>query len=143
MGLSIVEAVCDCNESSASSQTLKCYIATKDLLPSCKPLIKATMKTRCTFRRMIISTVVIIIILAIIYCLTISGQHVQNIGRNLRSQIQARIHEPLPRILQFRTIEIPRSETEVEVEAEVEAEAEAEPEADAEPEAEIEVDVTD
>lgn len=103
------------------------------------------MKTRCTFRRMIISTVVIIIILAIIYCLTISGQHVQNIGRNLRSQIQARIHEPLPRILQFRTIEIPRSETEVEVEVEVEAEAEAEaePEADAEPEAEIEVDVTD
>lgn len=81
---------------------------------------------------MIISTVVIIIILAIIYCLSISGQHVQNIGRNLRSQIQARIHEPLPRILQFRTIEIPRSE----------AEAEAEPEADPEPEAEIEVDVT-
>lgn len=101
------------------------------------------MKTRCTFRRMIISTVVIIIILAIIYCLTISGQHVQNIGRNLRSQIQARIHEPLPRILQFRTIEIPRSETEVEVEVEAEAEAEAEPEAGAEPEAEIEVDVTD
>lgn len=130
MGLSIVEAVCDCNESSASPQTLKCYISTKDLLPSCKPLIKATMKTRCTFRRMIISIIVIIIILAIVYCLSISGQHVQDIGRNLRSQIQARINEPLPRILQFRTIEIPRSE------------GEPEPEASPEPEAELEVDVT-
>lgn len=88
------------------------------------------MKTRCTFRRMIISIIVIIIILAIVYCLSISGQHVQDIGRNLRSQIQARINEPLPRILQFRTIEIPRSE------------GEPEPEASPEPEAELEVDVT-
>ncbi|XP_029053797.1 cation channel sperm-associated protein 2-like [Osmia bicornis bicornis] len=74
MGLTAVKALCDCNGTSLSTrQTLECYVSGKDLLPSCVPILKATVRTRCSARRMLISSCILIIIMAIIYCMSFAN----------------------------------------------------------------------
>lgn len=90
MGFLAVEALCDCNAtSSAPSQPVGCYISARDILPSCKPILKATARGRCGIRRMIISTFLLLLILVAIYCLSISCERVRTFGRSLRNQIQS------------------------------------------------------
>lgn len=90
MGFRAVEALCDCNGTTSSSrQTVECYISAKDLLPSCKPILKATAKGRCGVRRMIISTFILLLILVAIYCLSASCDRLRTFSRSLRNQAQS------------------------------------------------------
>ncbi|CAD1477933.1 unnamed protein product, partial [Heterotrigona itama] len=90
MGFLAVEALCDCNGTSgAPPQPVGCYISARDILPSCKPILKATARGRCGIRRMIISTFLLLVILIALYCLSISCERVRTFGRSLRNQIQS------------------------------------------------------
>ncbi|KAK1128495.1 hypothetical protein K0M31_002953 [Melipona bicolor] len=90
MGFLAVEALCDCNgTSSAPPQPVGCYISARDILPSCKPILKATARGRCGVRRMIISTFLLLLILVAIYCLSVSCEQLRTFGRSLRTQIQS------------------------------------------------------
>ncbi|KAF3428353.1 hypothetical protein E2986_05082 [Frieseomelitta varia] len=90
MGFLAVEALCDCNGTSvAPPQPVGCYISARDILPSCKPILKATARGRCGIRRMIISTFLLLVILVAIYCLSISCERLRSFGRSAMIQIQS------------------------------------------------------
>ncbi|CAL7945053.1 unnamed protein product [Xylocopa violacea] len=94
MGLTTVEALCECNGSTTPShQTVECYISAKDLLPSCKPILR---KSACGFRRMVISTLVLFLFLAVIYLVSVNGHRIKKLHEVLRNRRQVAPREIAP-----------------------------------------------
>ncbi|XP_076387995.1 uncharacterized protein LOC143264475 [Megachile rotundata] len=78
MGLTAVKALCDCNGTDQSSrgQALECFVSAKDILPSCSPILKATVRSgKCGVRRMLLSTLILLFIMAVVYCISFANQH--------------------------------------------------------------------
>nr|XP_033330983.1 uncharacterized protein LOC117223009 [Megalopta genalis] len=71
MGAFAAKSACECNANGTGAQSgqgAECEFSSKSLLSTCKPALKAVVRSRCGFRRMFISLFVILIVMAVLYC---------------------------------------------------------------------------
>ncbi|XP_076656114.1 uncharacterized protein LOC143360848 [Halictus rubicundus] len=72
MGVSAAKAICDCNGTSGGQPQKPegSHFCGKSVLSTCKPALKAVVKSRCGYRPMFICIFVILIVMAALYCWT-------------------------------------------------------------------------
>ncbi|XP_011166876.1 uncharacterized protein LOC105200824 [Solenopsis invicta] len=89
MGWGLTRTHCQCNDSyGASTQVQKCA-PSKQVLPACPPIITAAVKSTCRARRMLVSVIILIFLLAAIYWISLRQQANPGIRRPMRIQPQA------------------------------------------------------
>lgn len=89
MGWGLTRTQCQCNDSyGASTQAQKCA-PSKQVLPTCSPIITAAVKSTCAARRMFVSVIILIFLLAAIYWVSMHQGANPGVRRPMRIQPQA------------------------------------------------------
>lgn len=84
MGWGLTRTHCPCN----SSQKMQECAPSKQVAAACSPIITAAVKSTCGVRRMLVSAVILIFLLAAIYWVSLNQQTISSIRRPMRFQPQ-------------------------------------------------------
>ncbi|XP_024870548.1 uncharacterized protein LOC112453822 [Temnothorax curvispinosus] len=92
MGWGLTRTQCQCNGTNGShgisTQVQECA-PSKKVLPACPPIITAAVKSTCGTRRMFVSVIILIFLLAAIYWVSMRQQASPGVRRPMRIQPQA------------------------------------------------------
>ncbi|XP_077255831.1 uncharacterized protein LOC143893881 [Temnothorax americanus] len=80
MGWSLTRTQCQCNGTNGS------HAPSKQVLPACPPIVTAAVKSTCGTRRMLVSVIILIFLLAAIYWVSMRQQASPGIRRPMRIQ---------------------------------------------------------
>ncbi|CAL1683454.1 unnamed protein product [Lasius platythorax] len=84
MGWGLTRTHCPCN----SSQQVQECVPSKQVAAACSPIITAAVRSTCGARRMLVSAIILIFLLAAIYWVSLNQQANPGIRRPMRFQPQ-------------------------------------------------------
>ncbi|XP_076288810.1 uncharacterized protein LOC143213115 [Lasioglossum baleicum] len=115
MGVSAAKAICDCNGTGNGGQSQKSEssFCSKSVLSTCKPALKAVVRSKCGYRRMFICIFIILIVMGALYCWTCPQATAFRLC--LQNQFRSRTVQP-PRDIQPAPVEEEESFPETEEE---------------------------
>ncbi|KYN09868.1 hypothetical protein ALC57_17991 [Trachymyrmex cornetzi] len=89
MGWGLTRTHCQCNGSHGASTQVQKSAPSKQVLPACPPIITAAVKSTCGARRMFVSVIILIFLLAAIYWVSLHQTSPGSVRRPMRIQPQA------------------------------------------------------